>query len=667
MRIAKLLMVIVASLALYACGNDNIATPVASLTSTAAMNGGSAFSNISSQGGAGGTLAVFGANDVKINRSGTVDASFSIATPAYSFGSNPVTVNSNTTVAFRTYTSHLALPADGTLFVTDQYQPELHLVKSGGDTIVTGLKVNAGTTLKFPDNFSWGANGTYVVLSDAVVIDGTVTTTAEGLPLDLESRSYLKISATGKVTTAATNAGADGADLYLYSGGIAVNEGTLVSDGAAGGGSAGYAELDSEAGTYNTGLVSAKGGDNAAGSGGNGGWIGLYAYNFQSTLHGSVYNSGTLVNSGGNGTAGVGGDGGSIDIYSGDGWSGNTQGSLVIGGTLISNGGTGGKGNGGTAGYIYMEANQFGSAVVNAIFSSVGGSANGARFVGGNGNSVDIEVGDGGTIKLAGQFNTSGGSGDKAGGDAGDIVVIYQGNENYSVRPPAGLVELYGFSAVAANGGNGANGGAGGGLVAATYTLYDYDYDMYFPAGGITNEAAVIARGGAGVARAGYAGGSGGGVFVITDIDDFYSDVFTTVANSGSFDLIGGTGYTGGDGGSAWLGAKSNFINTGAIAVSGGAGAVFGGDAGEVLAIGNYDGYAGAKLNNSASITANGGSGGISGGDGGFVNLESNNSIAATTANTGTLSVVKGSGGATAVNGAIIIDGVDITPASGII
>lgn len=171
-------------------------------------------------------------------------------------------------------------------------------------------------------------------------------------------------------------------------------------------------------------------------------------------------------------------------------------------------------------------------------------------------------------------------------------------------------MELVGFPLINLNGGDGASGGNAddGGAFGA------YTYGGGRPAGSITNEADIEARGGNATEASG-TGGYGGYVMMITDTSNV--DENTIITNSGSIDISGGTGDTGGDSSEIYLEAQ--------------------------------------HVNNSGDLTADGGAGIITGGNGGNITLSSQE-IATPTNNTGNLSVSGGSGEMPGSPGSVNID-----------
>jgi hypothetical protein len=292
---------------------------------------------------------------------------------------------------------------------------------------------------------------------------------------------------------------------------------------------------------------------------------------------------------------------------------GNTirKGDIIISGVWEANGGDGADGSGGNGGYIYLQTDALGKVTINADISVKGGNGTGSgSYSGAYTYGIDIySIFDpngvgfslpaiAGKIRIAGKYDLRGGSGDEMGGEGG-YFEIYGNNNIQDVA--GGDVELVGFSSIDLNGGSGANGGSASGRA---FEIFTYSTGS-FPAGPITNEADIEARGGNAAATLGCTGGSGGNVWMITN---GISDPSEIITNSGNIDISGGTGDTGG---------SSSMINLGAQHVT-----------------------------NSGNLTANGGNvstGGMTGGGGGGnINLNSNDNTTTPTTNTGTLSVTGG-------------------------
>jgi len=403
----------------------------------------------------------------------------------------------------------------------------------------------------------------------------------------------------------------DGGKLYSLGNGTILAKGGDSTDSAGGsGGIGGYIYIDVPDLVVNTGTIDVSGGNSDVGSGGDGGEFDVFV------SYGDFYSSGTVRMNGGNG----GTNGGSAEY--GDSWWGYSawietvynnndrgrNGDIIISGTWEANGGNGVSGSGGAGGDIYLQTDAMGAVTINANMSAKGGNSTETGFPGGNAE-YGIEIyslfdpwGSGmyndlipGKIRIAGQFDLRGGNGDEMGGYGG-YIDIYSG---YNASGIGSDVELVGFPAINLNGGDGANGGS---AASDAFQLATNSNGM--PAGPITNESNIEARGGNAAATTGRTGGSGG---TVTMTMNGISDPSEVITNSGSIDISGGTGDTGG---------SSSMINLGAQHVT-----------------------------NSGNLSANGGnvttSGTIGGGSGGNIYLNSYDGTTPTT-NTGTLSVSGG-------------------------
>ena len=203
------------------------------------------------------------------------------------------------------------------------------------------------------------------------------------------------------------------------------------------------------------------------------------------------------------------------------------------------------------------------------------------------------------------------------------------------------------------------------------------------PAGAVINYAHVSAVGGNG-----NVGGSAGSVIMNTQQQQVFGTSFEIISNVGRVDLTGGTTNAafifGGTGGSLNFNGISGVQNSGAINVSSGNGPSSNGDAENANGM-SLIGTAGPVQNNGA-LTANGGTGGSDAGGGGSILLQGtlvtnsgtiscaggastsfggagggiilNSEPDGPTNNTGTLSVVAGSGAGDGGTGTITIDGV---------
>ncbi len=700
MKLLKILLVAAASCALFACGSDGTSSGPIPVSGAAAINldGGDGFSNITSAGGQGGALVIDSYTDVKILKSGTVDVGFTIPSYDYTFGDVKATVSTDTDVLL----DPAADPGVGVLYMRTSRNSILY-VGDGDDVTdvpVTGLSVAAGATLRFPSN--WGPGYADIYIPTAIVTNGTITTIDESATLNMESGSYFEVGTTGTVTTSGRTAGASAGILSLTSYGVAINKGTIVASGATGGGNATMAvEFAGDSFAYNTGEIRADGGDNAAGAGGFGGYVIL------GSIYTSVYTSGVLSANGGDGTDGAGGTGGYVLIIGGN----LSMGRSLVGGEVQAVGGSGTGDNGGSGGYLYIFADS-GSLLLNADISLAGGDSTGYGYAGGDAGSFDLEQGyseDLGSgeqapvegIRIAGNIDLTGGSGDASGG-AGGYFVIYADYSDQNA-PIMTQVEFVGYSSISMNGGNGVDGAYAGTFQINTDNAWTGDDYIPVPVGSIINQVPVSAKGGAGSLTGGHYGGQGG--YIGFEAEGEFSIGTTEVVNSGNLDVSGGVGDYAGDSGGVYFYGHDKVTNSATITAAGGAGTTMGGDsagnnmqAKSLLADGNMGGiefystldiinsgriiatggsgetggdgayivamYAGKHTANSGAISANGGAGTLNGGNGGYIDLFSQY---VPTSNSGMLNVAAGVGGTSAINGMIWIDWVDVTPGNGIL
>jgi len=580
-------------------------------------------------GGSGGGFYVESDAAIKVLKSGSADASFTMPdTSTYDFGSNGYTVSTNEYIYLDT-----AVPAGYTgLYVMDNSfhgTSDFNLYKANGGTAgnpnldyqVTGLRVPSGATLTISadsGHYSSDYFGTYIELQNDVVIDGTLQTAAgyNYIYFDNSSSYSNNIVVTGTVTTS-------GAD-------------------------AGWIEFEAGKHFYNSGTLDASGGDNTTGDGYNSYGISLYAYT------GSVYSKGTIRANGGNGGNGNGGDAAHyIELIGGDEEDTDVDsingGGVILSGTVEARGGNAGGttgGNGGNGGgYYYMGGviAMGGDTIVNASFNFSGGNASGAGYTGGAALGLPFFcIGEDyrrvGVCQISGSFNLNGGNGE-IGGDAGYVEILSWSWIRFTDQPSNILgqapdVELLGFANINLNGGNGTS--AGGNAYKDTYELYtlaarNYVYDAYLPAYPIVSEANVSARGGDASASGG-TGGTGGYVELATDADDDYSTTNTTVTQSGTINISGGNATASGG-----IGGNSNEIYLGS----------------------DNTGYC-WNVTTTGTLTANGGNGALQGGNGGLIDLYSDETVTAyTLAN---LSINGGTGTTAGSPGSAVVDGNPVLP-----
>jgi hypothetical protein len=598
-----------------------------------------------STGGEGGSVYIGSTGSVKVLKSGSVDASFTVSAPTPSFGANHVIVNGGTTT--------VQLDADaivGGLYVKTG-DPHLYLGNGNGiltatdDAVVTGLTINAGATLVLVDqNYIISGYGTVVMTND-LVINGTLTSdTGKGLSIDA---NLVDVESGGKITTSATTAGASARAMLfsnVHATGKIINHGTIEAKGV-GSGNGALVRLRADDLIINYGTIDTSGGSSATGLGGIAGDIYIFVD------HGNFYSSGTVRANGGDGGNGKGGDGGG-SVWVDTAFMDNTNsmnGDIIISGTWEAIGGNGMQGDGGAGGDISFETDAMGTVNVNASFSTRGGSGtagNGMNGDGGTGGKVDFyslfdpynygtfaNVATPGKIRVSGTFELRGGAGEANGGMGGGLYAYGWGANSAFTGVD---VELVGFPSFGLNGGDGSVGGRG--WISSIYT-YAPQYpninsaptntNTTVPAGSITNEAKFSAKGGAGSLT----GGAGGVVEMAAD----------AVVNWGTFENV------------SVADANTVINNSGSIDVSGGTGDVGGAASGN----GSYSIYFSAKhVTDSGNITAKGGVGATTGGNGGNIYIMSLDHATTPTTNTGALSVKGGSGGTTnGTDGTKTIDG----------
>lgn len=673
MRYLKCLLLIAASSALFACGGTSSSTG----TGVINLNGGNGGSAAGGDGGKitttfkNSTSAVRG--DLRFHAGGTVAAAFALPSVTPDFGGNPKTITVNTPVA-------ASQPPAGTAGYFVDVSNQLFFTDGTTATEVTGLTVNAGTTLQLPN--------VAVIVSGAIVINGNVTVTTDTNSIDLRSNSFLLINPGGKVFTTPTGAATPSGKLSLTSvNGILVNLGTVESNGGANGGASGGVTLEAGTFIYNTGTVSAKGGSNAAGAAGSGGQITLIADTA------SFLTNGTIDASGGKGTSGSAAGG--ITILAGNKVAAppsNAVGRAVIGGTLTSKGGEGTAGNGGAGADISL--NSFSGAILVNVAAIDASGGNGSSIGGPSGNLLlNNFVGDNVTpegIKVAGNITLNGGNGDQGG--IGGTISLASGTAPFTLQG-FGNVEFFGYQSITLNGGatTSSTGGVGGTVhcvLGATQNIVGVD----IPAGVVFNEVPVSARGGD-VAGSNGTGGHGGQLTFTSPFSNppavGAADPLRSLAtNSAAIDVSGGAGTpgvtakVGGTGGTVTISSYGLATIAGSINARGGAGTTNGGGGGVInlistginvvnsatLILSGGDGATGgnggiggtATLSaanqtlNSAAILANGGnSNGGTGGNGGVITLSSGYG----SSNSGSRNVARGTGGS-AKNGFVTVDGV---------
>jgi hypothetical protein len=567
-------------------------------------------------GSGGGFVDLESYGPVNVLKSGTVDASF--PDPAFTpdFGTIHAVVSSDTTVLLDddAISGNLcSAPGDNNLYIGDGNSTCGDL----GDSIVTGLTVNAGASLKLVQDLQLPSD---LVIYGTVTIDPTQTSS-----LYIEA-NVIDVEKSGKITVSGTDdTYPDAGELDLGGNGTTkqiINRGTIEAKGFGSGaaGNGGYIYFEPEDLVVNYGTIDASGGSSATGDGGYGGELDVYVD------YGDFYSSGNVLMNGGNGVSGGDtepnvGNFSSYSVYVETAYYDNNMGrngDIIISGTWEAKGGDGNAGNGGAGGYIYLQTDAVGAVTINAAMSTKGGNGTGTNSTAGDSYGIDIysenydsvDPASPGKIRIAGQYDLRGGDGDQTGGWGGYFEIYGDGYNNTSFI--GSEVNLVGFPAINLNAGDGGQNGGDGGY----FEIYTYSAGI--PAGAITNETNVEAKGGNATGTGG-GGGSGGYAELLTDSSN--ADPATTVSNSGNIDVSGGTGDTGGDG---------------------------------------YDISMEAQyVNNSGNLTADGGNGITNGGSGGDISL---NSDMSPTSNYGTLSAQGGAGPTSGGSGTITIDGTQIWP-----
>jgi hypothetical protein len=711
MKSFKLFTLIIAVAFLWGCsGSSNTTSAISSNTSnTFVANGGNATTSGTGNNGGNGGSIIFGYfddgpgyssdyssdyypyypffGDVSVTQSGTLDTSFTVPVVTPTYGANVLTISNNTTATL--VASSPCAGAAGPVYLYSNSPNLYYCDPTNGETQATDLIVQTGATLTLPGNYATlageyggGTSSAQISLSNTVTINGTVNAAAAGVQLSLVAQgNLLQIGSSGLVTTKSSTAGTDGSYIYLYSDGVAINQGTIDTSGnsataaATDGSNGGGVDFEADTYLYNTGSILARGGASTSGNGGKGRHIHLYAYGAD------LNSSGTIDNSGGKGALAGGNGGYNIKLYGGADYnSSGGAGNLIVGGSVLSNGGNGGTGNGGYGGHIDCES-YGGKLWSNPTVSLNGGSSTAA--IGGDGGEYDLYgapylEGENGAesngIILSGSINLSGGNGATGGGNGGylyfenDLDYGYQGVAYGMLPSPAAAI--VGISSLTMNGGSGDTGGRGGFYSIFNFPYYSWNMDAFVFGGLMLNQVPVSATGGAGTTT----GGAGGAVwfnapYIFSDFDIIYEyfgpfderisiSTSATTGNLADIDVSGGTGASGGEGGVAWMAGLGTLTNTGAINANAGAGTASGGNGYESP----WGGVAFVSLFNvvnSGNITASGGNGGATGGYGGGVYLKAGGQ----TQNSATIAATGGNGTTTGgAGGEIYMDSYDLGP-----
>lgn len=517
----------------------------------------------------------YGPAGVRIYRTGTADASFTLDVPTATpdFGSEPLTV-----VADMTIPVYDADPADNNVYYLLRDDSNLyHKIDDSTINAVTGIRVAAGATLTLginaDRNYSGLVETASLSLGNNLEILGTLRSAAFDDPstqesgetidragLSVDTSGGIFIGPTGVVTTAGDNTstgrGGDGGAIELYcyetaevaDTGIFVNEGLIdasggsTSDTEAPGGNSGVfggsnygLDVFGEVRLVNTGTIRAAGGDGAVGGSAGG----PYGNQFSLFSGGTVQNAGPVTLAGGTGSDGDGGSGGYLEVEAGEL-------ALHNSGAITTRGGDG-TWAGGRGGTVSLDVNSVGDLVSSGAIDARGGNStrtdNAVSTNGGQGAEVYL-YSYGGRLIASGQIDASGGgvANGNAGsyGGAGGYVDIESYPDYFSGTTPAGAMEISGN--ILARGGTGPNGGYGGGL-------YMY-YGDSNGTGGIVlrGYTSVVDNGGRGVTN----GGGGGGIYLY----DYYSGGVAgsggllseadISANGGNAGLSAGSGGSGG-------------------------------------------------------------------------------------------------------------------------
>jgi|GEM_PF-2316622 len=704
MKSFKLFTLIIAVALLWGCsGSSNTTSGISSNTINIVANGGNATTSGTGNNGGNGGSITFGSfddgpgfypffGDVSVTPSGTLDTSFTVPVVAPTYGANVLTISNNTTATL--VASSPCAGAAGPVYLYSNSQNLYYCDPTNGETQATDLIVQTGATLTLPGNYTTlageyggGTSSAQISLSNTVTINGTVNAAAAGVQLSIVAQgNLLQIGSNGLVTTKSSTTGTDGSYIYLYSGRVAINQGTIDTSGnsttvaATDGSNGGGVDFEADTYLYNTGSILARGGASTSGNGGKGRHIHLYAYGAD------LNSSGTIDNSGGKGTLAGGNGGYSIKLYGGaDYYGGNYNyggvGNLIVGGSVLSNGGNGGTGNGGSGGYIDFES-YGGKLSSNPTVSLNGGSSTAA--IGGSGGDYNLFgapylEGENGAesngIILSGSINLSGGNGATGGGNGGYLTfendLDYNGYEGeaYGLLPsPAAAI--VGISSLTMNGGTGDTGGMGGFYSIFNFPYYSENMHAFVYGGLMLNQVPVSATGGSGTTT----GGAGGSVwfnapYIFSEFEILYyffgpyesvsMSTSATTGNLADIDVSGGTGATGGEGGVAWMAALGTVVNTGAINANGGAGTASGGNGYDDAPWGAVAFWSMFNVVNSGNITASGGNGGATGGYGGGVSLNAGGQ----TQNSATIAATGGNGTTTGgAGGEIYMDSYDLGP-----
>lgn len=610
------------------------------------LAGGNGGTGATAYGGDGGYVDVYlygGTGGVEVKRSGSASTGFSSQagkiTPHY--GTNPLMVESDTTIPLPQYYTAIAdgagaltagdlyVGTDGVLrtsaaggvavYAGDAEVTDGSLYRSSTDTNELFTAVGDDTTadLAAAGTLYMRVNNDYIYTADGddTIVDPEVTGVEVAkdvtltLPLNYGNNAYVSmwndLVNKGTITTEDFSA-TDRGDLDLRPATL-INTGTIDTSGSGTVVNAGYIDIWADYSVFNNGSIMADGADNAAGNGGDAGslWIasGYYTENLTD-----------LTASGGASTGGIGGDGGEVALYS-------EYGPALNKGNLTATGGVGDiGGDGGMAGL----SNGYGGAVLNSGDIDVSG-ADGSDGNGGDGGEVGF-FGYGGRVASSGNITAIGGNAsvDNNAGDGGEVWLYNApgySSWNYGTTPHEGI-ELSGDLMLSGGDTSGTGDGGYGGLLMVDTdpdgngnedTVMDQGivllgYNTIDTTGG---DAQYPGEGGNVDLYAGYGWDDASYTYAWTGPLKNAADIMTSAgaytgtADTGTYYARGGdvnfeTSYYYGQ-----LNPQTKVTNTGDIITNGGGGRNATSntrlDAGEVYMFG-YNG-----VNNSGAITANGG------------------------------------------------------------
>jgi hypothetical protein len=644
------LMVVIAisSFGIFGCGSgggggNSNSTPT---TFNIDCRGGAGGSDAGT-GGDGGMIGIIkygGSEPVEVLRSGSVDASFTMADETPDLGGNALTVTTDTTLSVV-----VAEPAAGTPYLVAN---DTSLRISDGNTVlsdepaVTGLSVTTGVTLTVELNMN-SATSAGVVFSNDLINNGTMT------PVDIDATRR------GDFAFSAAN--------YFGSSGSAIETSGRL-DGQHGGDIRIVTTMAAGSSIYSNSTLDSSGADHPGGSGGNGGDIIFAGYE-------SLENSGSIFSNGGNGDSGAGGNAGTIMVQTGighlynngdinaDGGSGSTNGGSganailncgpISGGEELRNsgavsvwGGDAAGGDGGSAGDVGLLV--YGSNLLhNAAIDTSGGNTSDPAFNGGAGGQIQFQVRPdsglipAGSLEISGDLICRGGiaaaDGTGNGGDGGAVMIFVDASGYLSTTtglpaPAAQRLSLVGYTALDISGETGNTGGSGGMLLIENNgDRWDSGGGVFVddPSGDVINEAALSARGGSVASDATVlpaVGGAGGSVTLKGDTETAeVSASAEQITNSGAINCSGGdslalTAYPGDNGGLIEFRPTNDVNNDAALISRGGSDMVdddtlttgFGHGGAVMLNLESLQG----SVFNTGNIEADGGSGEARGGDG---------------------------------------------------